>query len=51
MKRSSIPLSPETIIITLCLSTGDHLPVEGRWLVDLVGGGCGAVLTFIHVHT
>lgn len=34
LKRGSIPLSPETTIITLGLSTGDHPPVEGRLLVD-----------------
>lgn len=51
VKRSSIPLSPGTTIITLGLSTGDHPPVERRWLADSVGGGCGAVLTSIHIHT
>lgn len=43
VKRSSIP-GPETTIITLGLSTGDHPAIEERWL-DWVGGGCGAALS------
>lgn len=43
VKCSSIP-GPETTIITLGLSTGDHPAIEGR-LLDWVGGGCGAALS------
>lgn len=47
VKCSRIPIGPQTAIITLGLSTGAHPPVEGRWLVDLLGG---AELTFICIQ-